>query len=252
MTGLYLPGAKWRPISYRAAAGKFTRPPLGYIVHVPVSNGSLFAYFDGLVSPARKFCTAFIFKDGTSEQYTTLDMKAWAQGDGNDDYWSFEVEGFPNEPMTGPQLDTLATWHKFLDVAGRIATAPGQKGVGTHQMGGKAWGGHSCPGAIRTAQLPQIIQRANSTNQEDDMQLSDKVTVGRADGKGTEDVPLSTMFNRLQFVYGEVLRQRATEAAQTAAIKALAESKGADAAAITAAVVAKINALEITLTPKES
>lgn len=159
MTGLYLPGAKWRPISYRADAGKFTHPPLGYIVHVPVSNGSLFNYFNGLVSPARKFCTAFIFKDGSSEQYTTLDMKAWAQGDGNGDYWSFEVEGFPSEPMTDAQLDTLATWHRFLGVEDRIATAPGQRGIGTHQMGGAAWGGHSCPGAIRTAQLPQILNR---------------------------------------------------------------------------------------------
>jgi hypothetical protein len=156
-----LPGAVWKPISYRLDAPKFPAPPLGYIVHVPVSNGSLFNYFNGLRSPGRKFCTAWIPKagHGKPEQYQSLDRQAWAQAAGNPLYWSFEVEGFPTEPMDDFQLDTLATWHKFLNVADRIATQPGQQGVGTHSMGGAAWGGHSCPGEIRTAQLPQILDR---------------------------------------------------------------------------------------------
>lgn len=170
---LYLPGAKWRPISYRLEAGKFTAPPLGYIVHVPVSNGSLYSYFNGLTSPNRKFCHAWVAKDGTSEQYQSLDYKSWAQGAGNGTYWSFEIEGFPTEPMTDAQLDVLAGWHRFLGVDDHVATAPGQTGIGTHQMGGAAWGGHSCPGTIRTAQLPDIITRAN-TPQEEPLTQDDK------------------------------------------------------------------------------
>ena len=44
---------------------------------------------------------------------------------------------------------------------------------------------------------------------------------------------------------------RAQVATLTAAVQALAESKGGDAAAITAAVVAKINALQLTITTNE-
>jgi hypothetical protein len=235
MTGQFLPGAKWRPISYRAAAGKFTHPPLGYIVHVPVSNGSLFPYFNGLKSPARKFCTAFIFKDGTSEQYTTLDMKAWAQGDGNGDYWSFEVEGFPNEPMTDSQLDTLARWHKFLGTEDRIATAPGQRGIGTHQMGGRAWGGHSCPGPIRTAQLPQIIQRAN----------------GAAPSKEWDDMT-PEQSAKLDEAWARVYATQKNVQAVSAALRALASSlPAATAKAVTDVLSADYDA-KVELTPKEN
>lgn len=227
MTGLYLPSAKWRPISYRADAGKFTHQPLGYIVHVPVSNGSLFAYFNGLTSPGRKFCTAWIAKDGSSEQYTTLDMKSWAQGAGNGDYWSFEVEGMPGEPMTDAQLDTLATWHKFLGVADRIATAPGQQGIGTHQMGGAAWGGHSCPGTIRTAQLPQILTRT---------------TVGD-DMTPAQEAKLDYVEAQCKDIAGRVN-------AGNAALKALAASLDPTVRAAVEAALATNYDATVTLTPK--
>ena len=164
---LYLPGAKWMPISYRADAGLFTTPPLGYIPHVPVSNGSLFAYFNGLVSPNRKFSTAWIAKDGHSEQYQSLDMKPWAQAAGNGQYHAFEVEGYPNEPYTAAQIETLARWHNFLGTADRLAETPGAKGVGTHYMGGRLWGGHTCPDPVagagpRSKQRTAIIARAQA------------------------------------------------------------------------------------------
>jgi len=162
MTGLYLPGAAWRPISYRADAGKFTTPPLGYIPHVPVGNGSLFAYFNGLKSPNRKFSTAWIAKDGSAEQYQSLDMKPWAQGTGNGQYHAFEVEGYPKEPYTAAQINTLAVWHNFLGTPDTLALAPGQRGVGTHYMGGAAWGGHTCPDPVAGAG-PRSKQRAAIT-----------------------------------------------------------------------------------------
>jgi hypothetical protein len=164
---LYLPGAVWRPISYRAAAGLFTTPPLGYIPHVPVCNGSLFRFFNGLVSPNRKFSTAWIAKDGHSEQYQSLDMKPWAQAAGNGQYHAFEVEGYPNEPYTAAQIETLAIWHNFLGCPDVLANAPGQRGVGTHYMGGAAWGGHTCPDPVagagpRSRQRGAIIARAQA------------------------------------------------------------------------------------------
>jgi len=160
---LWLPGAKWCPVTYRAEAGKFTGGnPIGYIPHVQQGNGSLFGYFNRLTSPNRKFSTAWIAKDGHSEQYTELTSKPWSQAAGNATYWAFECEGYVGEPLTAPQINTLAIWHNFLGVADIIALAPGQHGIGTHVMGGLAWGGHSCPGPIRAAQRPAIIARAKA------------------------------------------------------------------------------------------
>ena len=64
MTGQYLPGAAWRPVAYRAEAGPFTVPPIGYIVHVQVGNGSPFGPFPGAVSPGRRFSHGWVAKDG--------------------------------------------------------------------------------------------------------------------------------------------------------------------------------------------
>jgi len=163
---LFLPGAVWRPISYRQDAGKFAPgQPLGYIPHVPVCNGSLFHFFNGLVSPNRKFSTAWVAKDGSSEQYTELINKPWAQATGNPYYHAFEVEGYPNEPYTAAQINTLAVWHNFLGTPDTLANTPMVSGIGTHYMGGAAWGGHTCPDPVagagpRSKQRAAIIERA--------------------------------------------------------------------------------------------
>jgi len=164
MPGLYLPGAAWRPIGYRAASGLFAAGhPVGYIPHVQVGNGSLFAYFNRLVSPHRLFSNAWVAKDGHSEQYAETNRIPWAQGSGNPDYLAFECEGYPNQPYTAAQITTLATWHNFLGTHDVLADAPGQRGVGTHSMGGAAYGGHTCPGpGPRAGQRPAIIARAKA------------------------------------------------------------------------------------------
>ena len=166
--GLYLPGAKWRPISYRGEAGKFTHEPLGWILHVAVMNGSPFNVFEKAKSPNRRFSHGWVAKDGSSEQYQTLDMKSWAQTAGNGDYWSFETEGYPEEPLTLAQQRTLATWHNYLGTPDLIVDKPGGRGIGTHYMGGAAYGGHSCPDPVgkegkgpRSLQRDDIIRIAN-------------------------------------------------------------------------------------------
>ena len=233
-----LPGAVWKPISYRLDAPKFSAPPLGYIVHVPVSNGSLFNYFNGLKSPGRKFSHAWIPKKdhGKPEQYQSLDRQSWAQADGNPLYWAFEVEGFPGEPMDDAQLDTLATWHRFLGVADRIATAPGQKGIGTHSMGGAAWGGHSCPGTIRTAQLPKILDRL----QEDDMAMTPAERAQLIDDIATAVVtkPVPRPGNY------DVALGAQVGSANVNAYRALQILNAQDPAAMTAAVTAAVKAAQ--------
>jgi hypothetical protein len=165
---LYLPGAKWCPITYRAEAGKFAGGnPIGYIPHVQQGNGSLFGYFNRLTSPNRKFSTAWVAKDGSAEQYTELTGKPWSQAAGNATYWAFECEGYVGEPLTAPQINTLAIWHNYLGTPDVLANAPGQRGIGTHYMGGTAWGGHTCPDPVagagpRSKQRPAIIARAQA------------------------------------------------------------------------------------------
>lgn len=161
MTGLYLPGAAWRPISYRGESGFFTAgQPVGEIPHVQVGNGGLWSMFEHAVKPNRKFSTAWVGKDGHSEQYAETNRKPWAQGAGNANYRAYEVEGFPSEPYTSAQINVLATWHNFTSCPDVLADAPLRPGVGTHNMGGLAYGGHSCPGPLRQAQRSLIIARA--------------------------------------------------------------------------------------------
>lgn len=159
---LYLPGATFHPVSYRHEAGHFTSQPLGWILHVVVGNGSPFRTFEGARPPRRRFSHGWVAKDGSAEQYTTLDMKSWAQAGGNGLYWSFETEGYPDEPLTPAQIRRLAQWHDFLGVPDVLALQPGQRGIGTHYMGGAAWGGHSCPDQVgHEGKGPRSHQRAD-------------------------------------------------------------------------------------------
>ena len=166
MTGLYLPGAAWRPVSYRGQSGLFAPGhPLGYIPHVQVGNGSLWGTFEFAVSPNKRFSNAWVAKDGHSEQYAELNRIPWAQADGNPDYRAYECEGFPGEPYTAAQINTLATWHNACGDPDLITDTPGGRGVGTHYMGGGSYGGHTCPDPVpgagpRSRQRPAIIARA--------------------------------------------------------------------------------------------
>lgn len=161
MQGIYLPGATWKPLPYRAAAGvAFNSPPIGWVLHVQAGNGSPYGYFSRLTSPDRVFSHAWVAKDGRGEQYTELSSKSWAQAGGNATYWSIESEGFPAEELTAAQISTLATWHRFLGVPDILANHPGEHGIGTHSMGGAGWGSHACPGPTRAAQRVAIIEAA--------------------------------------------------------------------------------------------
>ena len=154
---LYIDGAFVKLISYRGEAALFAAPPLGWIPHVQQGNGSLYGWMNGLVKPDRKFPHAWVSKAGRIEQYQTLDRQAWAQSGGNSAYWSVEVEGYTHELYTGAQLLALRRIHAQLGVDNRLANKPGERGVGTHYMGGAAWGGHSCPGPVRAAQRGSIL-----------------------------------------------------------------------------------------------
>lgn len=172
MVAARYPGAVWRPVSYRMEAGKFTHTPLGWIPHVPVGNGSLFKTFENAQPPRRRFSHMWVSKRGLIEQYQDLTMKSWAQTAGNDDYWAVEFEGFPEEPYTDTQLFVAGQMHKFFGADDRLANKPGERGIGTHYMGGASYGGHSCPDpegkegqGPRSHQRQEIINRANGVSE---------------------------------------------------------------------------------------
>ena len=158
-----IPFATWRPVSYAPAAGPFTATPLGWVLHVVVGNGSPFGTFQNAQSPNRRFSHLWVAKTGAVEQFADTATKSWAQSAGNGLYWSVETEGFPSEPLTDAQVESLARIHNLLGAADVVVDQVGGRGIGTHVMGGAAWGNHSCPGpGPRAGQRPQIIARARA------------------------------------------------------------------------------------------
>jgi len=158
-----LPGAVWRPISYADNAAPFTQTPNGWLLHVVVGNGDPGPYWETLGPGRRAFAHGWVAKDGHGVQYQSLDRQAWHAAQANPWYWGFETEGYPNEPLTQPQIDTLARWHVALGVPDAIMTTAGGTGVGCHYQGGASWGGHTCPDPVsgqgpRSRQRPAILQ----------------------------------------------------------------------------------------------
>lgn len=86
------------------------------------------------------------------------------QADGNYSYAAIETAGLVNEPLTDYQLQQIAAicavYNSEMGMPLTLANAPGQRGLITHAAGGGAWGGHPCPGTIRTAQRALILSLA--------------------------------------------------------------------------------------------
>lgn len=155
----------YRPISYIKNLQEFQNNPLGWILHVTEGNGSPFNTFNRNIPGERKFSNLFVAKDGKIEQYAPLRFEPWAQVNGNPFYFAVETEGFADQALTYAQQDSLARIHWAFVVLlqdnriDRIANSPGEYGIGTHSMGGAAWGGHACPGSLRASQRGEILER---------------------------------------------------------------------------------------------
>ncbi|WP_326592874.1 peptidoglycan recognition family protein [Streptomyces brevispora] len=157
-----MPGATWHPVRNFTKGGQDS--VRGVVVHIMAGTleGSQ-AWFNNPVAQASShFGTG---KAGALRQWVDTADRAWAQAAGNRTWLSVENEGQGGDTLTDEQLDAnaqvLAWAHKTEDVPLRLATGPGDRGLGYHAMGGSEWGGHtSCPGARIVAQLPEIVARA--------------------------------------------------------------------------------------------
>lgn len=165
MTAIY-PAATWRPVGNHSGP---MSAHLGLVLHVQVGNGSVYGEFTNPASQASY--TWWVSKDGTLEQYVDADETAWAQAAGNGTYNSVGTEGYVEEALTDAQCQTIAgiyRWgHDRYGWPYTLAEAPGQPGFGWHGMGAPAWGHAACPGDIRKAQRPHILDLAQ--NQGDDI-----------------------------------------------------------------------------------
>ena len=141
---------------------------LGVILHVNVSGKTsqgtpVSAFMAGPPANADYVTPNFqVFRDGSIVQFLPIDWQPWCQIDGNFNYAAIETGGDPDQPLTAAQLHAVAYivdhYHAHMGMPLQIANAPGQRGIGTHEMGGESWGGHSCPGTIRAAQRDTVIQ----------------------------------------------------------------------------------------------
>jgi hypothetical protein len=160
----------------------FPSKPHSWVLHVAEGNNSL-RWFGDLKTNLR-FSHLWFGKKGQVEQYGDLRRFSWAQRNGNGWGWSCETEGHDDESLTEAQLNALARWHVWCGARDKIASSPSGSGIGTHSMGGAAWGGHACPGPIRAAQRNEIIRRAIALRaghhqEDDDMNLDDKVSTSK-------------------------------------------------------------------------
>jgi len=244
---------------------------LGVVLHVNVSGktsqGTSPDWYAAGGGPD-EVCPNFqVMRDGTIWQLLPMNVQPWTQADGNFNYASIETGGDPDMPLTDAQLTSCAlivkAYHDQMGMLLQIANQPGQRGLGIHSMGGQAWGGHSCPGAIRAAQRTQILALANGTNQqEEDVPLDPKDPVIVALRNDIDD-KFTQLFDRLTALFavdtnGDGKRD-VTGTVQGAALTALrtalnpdklaaviaAKIPGANTDVITAAVKAAIDGATI-------
>ncbi|MEV6734684.1 peptidoglycan recognition family protein [Streptomyces sp. NPDC051364] len=157
-------GQAWMPdVTHRPLAVNFTpggiREMRGLVLHVQEGENSL---HDRFSDPAVECSSHFwVSQSGEIEQYVSAHDRAWAQGAGNPSWLSVETSGFATRPLTAQQVDAVARIYAWgMAQHGwplEPASTPLGQGFGIHSMGGRDWGGHSCPGPLRSAQTGAIL-----------------------------------------------------------------------------------------------
>ncbi|MGW2274135.1 peptidoglycan recognition protein family protein [Streptomyces yangpuensis] len=157
----WMPEAILRPLSVNFTPGGL-QEVRGLVLHVQEGENSLHDRFnDPTVKSSAHF---WVSQSGEIEQYVSARDRAWAQGTGNPSWLSVETSGFASRPLTAQQVDSVARIYAWgmAQHGWPLAPAPTPlgRGLGIHSMGGRAWGGHACPGPLRSAQTGEILTAA--------------------------------------------------------------------------------------------
>ena len=166
------PGFHGGPLPTSAVMGLISHTMEGNLSHTddlftpgPLGNGN-----------SAHFGTA---QDGTVIQWVPLGIVAEHAIAANGHWYAVENadDGDPNNPYTDAQLSRIA---QILELTSRpeigrftlqVTDSPDQEGLGMHDMGGAAWGGHSCPDATkhpnhtRSQARAEIVRRAKIIRQ---------------------------------------------------------------------------------------
>lgn len=202
------PAATWRPVTYASQARQFAAPVRGWVLHVVVGSGSPWPTFEHAAAGDRRFSHLWVARDGSVEQYQDLDREAWAAVAGNTSWWHVETEGYPTEPLTYAQMEALARWHVWSQAPDELAATPSGYGIGTHAMGGAAWGGHNCPDprpglpGPRSKQRQMILDTAKTIRRSDMPLTAEDIrsvvaAVWGATVNGADDASVGTKLDRL-------------------------------------------------------
>ncbi|MFI5863911.1 N-acetylmuramoyl-L-alanine amidase [Streptomyces sp. NPDC051546] len=156
----WMPGAAKLPLERNFVHGD-RDAQRGLVLHVQEGEGSLYERFN---TPGIKTSSHFwVSRDGETEQYVSVLDRAWAQVEGNGSWASVETSGFATRPLTEAQVDAVARIYVWGATAHgwppAVSEHPDRPGLGVHAMGGAAWGGHDCPGTLRSGQRAEIIRR---------------------------------------------------------------------------------------------
>lgn len=127
---------------------------------------------DTFMNPASRVSAFFsIGRSGAATQYAPVGkgMVCWSQGDGNSTWRGVEDEDrtHPSIPLTAEQVATFA---QILEACSEFDGFPLQvtddtsgQGLIWHGAGGASWGNHpDCPGGVRKAQRPAIVELAKA------------------------------------------------------------------------------------------
>ncbi|MFD7840052.1 N-acetylmuramoyl-L-alanine amidase [Streptomyces sp. NPDC059761] len=157
-------GQAWMPdVTHKPLTVNFTpggiREMRGLVLHVQEGENSLHERFsDPTVECSSHF---WVSQSGEIEQYVSAHDRAWAQRAGNPSWLSVETSGFASRPLTAQQVEALARIYAWgMAQHGwplEPASTPLGQGFGIHSMGGQDWGGHACPGPLRSAQTGAIL-----------------------------------------------------------------------------------------------
>lgn len=173
------PGALWLPISRNY--GGLRSSTRGVVLHVAASEAkSLRGWFNN--PDARASSHLYVRRDGTIEQYVSMDHTAWTSGSGSASTVGVETQGMGSGEWTGAQVTALVRIVQWCQdrygfpLRAMTSSKAGQEGVGWHalgvprrrgdktsQTGGQLWSssaGKVCPGAQRIRQIPEIVTRA--------------------------------------------------------------------------------------------
>jgi N-acetylmuramoyl-L-alanine amidase len=151
-----------------------TSAVMGLLSHTMVGNlpGTDALFTPGGNGNSAHFGTA---KDGTVIQWVPLGVVAFHAIDANDSWYAVENadDGDPNNEYSDAQISRIAqileltSRAKFGRFTMQVTNSPNKEGLGTHAMGGAAFGGHSCPDAsqhpnhTRSRARAEIVRRAH-------------------------------------------------------------------------------------------